>query len=124
MGETGSGKSTIVNLVCRFYEPTEGSICIDGVDYRQRSQLWLQSNLGYVLQSPHLFSGTVADNIRYGKPEATDEEVRRAAQMVNAEGFILKMENGYDTQVDVYKRQRIRLPFLENKLPLPPEAAV
>ena len=99
VGETGSGKSTIVNLVCRFYEPTEGSICIDGVDYRQRSQLWLQSNLGYVLQSPHLFSGTVADNIRYGKPEATDEEVRRAAQMVNAEGFILKMENGYDTQV-------------------------
>ena len=66
VGETGSGKSTIVNLVCRFYEPTEGSICIDGVDYRQRSQLWLQSNLGYVLQSPHLFSGTVADNIRYG----------------------------------------------------------
>lgn len=99
VGETGSGKSTIVNLVCRFYEPTEGSILIDGVDYRKRSQLWLQSNLGYVLQSPHLFSGTIADNIRYGKPEATDEEVRRAAQMVNAEGFILKMDKGYDSEV-------------------------
>ena len=99
MGETGSGKSTIVNLVCRFYEPTEGSILIDGVDYRKRSQLWLQSNLGYVLQSPHLFSGTIADNIRYGKPETTDEEVRRAAQMVNAEGFILKMDKGYDSEV-------------------------
>ena len=99
VGESGSGKSTIVNLVCRFYEPTEGSILIDGVDYRKRSQLWLQSNLGYVLQSPHLFSGTIADNIRYGKPEATDEEVRRAAQMVNAEGFILKMDKGYDSEV-------------------------
>ena len=99
VGETGSGKSTIVNLVCRFYEPTEGSILIDGMDYRKRSQLWLQSNLGYVLQSPHLFSGTIADNIRYGKPEATDEEVRRAAQMVNAEGFILKMDKGYDSEV-------------------------
>ena len=72
VGETGSGKSTIVNLVCRFYEPTEGKILIDGADYRTRSQLWLQSNLGYVLQSPHLFSGTVADNIRYGRPDATD----------------------------------------------------
>lgn len=99
VGETGSGKSTIVNLVCRFYEPTEGQILIDGVDYRKRSQLWLQSNLGYVLQSPHLFSGTVADNIRYGRPDATDEEVHRAAQMVNAEGFILKMDKGYDSEV-------------------------
>ena len=99
VGETGSGKSTIVNLVCRFYEPTEGQILIDGVDYRKRSQLWLQSNLGYVLQSPHLFSGTIADNIRYGRPDATDEEVHRAAQMVNAEGFILKMDKGYDSEV-------------------------
>lgn len=84
VGETGSGKSTIVNLLCRFYEPTEGRILIDGADYRTRSQLWLQSNLGYVLQSPHLFSGTVADNIRYGRPDATDEEVSRAARMVGA----------------------------------------
>ena len=99
VGETGSGKSTIVNLICRFYEPTEGSILIDGADYRTRSQLWLQSNLGYVLQSPHLFSGTVADNIRYGRPEATDEEVRKAAQMVGAEPFILKMKEGYEANV-------------------------
>ena len=99
VGETGSGKSTIVNLICRFYEPTEGEIKIDGVDYRKRSQLWLQSNLGYVLQTPHLFSGTVRDNIRYGRLEATDEEVETAARLVNAEEFILALENGYDTDV-------------------------
>lgn len=99
VGETGSGKSTIVNLICRFYEPTEGRILIDGADYRTRSQLWLQSNLGYVLQSPHLFSGTVADNIRYGRPDATDEEVRRAARMVGAEEFILKMKDGFEAKV-------------------------
>ncbi len=99
VGETGSGKSTIVNLVCRFYEPTQGRILIDGKDYKERSQLWLQENLGYVLQSPHLFSGTIADNIRYGKKDASDEEVRRAARMVRAEDFILKLEKGYDTEV-------------------------
>lgn len=99
VGETGSGKSTIVNLICRFYEPTEGVIKIDGADYRTRSQLWLQSNLGYVLQSPHLFSGTVADNIRYGRPDASDEEVAQAARMVGAEPFILKMQDGYRANV-------------------------
>ena len=99
VGPTGAGKSTVVNLVCRFYEPTAGEIRIDGVDYRKRSQLWLQSNLGYVLQEPRLFSGTIADNIRYGKLDATDEEVQAAARMVNAEGFIMKLEKQYDTQV-------------------------
>jgi len=99
VGETGSGKSTIVNLVCRFYEPTEGVIRIDGVDYRQRSILWLQDHLGYVLQQPHLFSGTIRENIRFGRLDATDEEIERAARMVDAEGFILKLEKGYDTQV-------------------------
>ena len=99
VGETGSGKSTIVNLICRFYEPTSGRILIDGADYRTRSQLWLQSNLGYVLQSPHLFSGTVADNIRYGRPDATDEEVRAAARMVGAEDFILAMKDGFNANV-------------------------
>ena len=99
VGPTGAGKSTVVNLVCRFYEPTGGEIKIDGVDYRKRSQLWLQSNLGYVLQEPRLFSGTIRDNIRYSKLDATDEEIRRAAQLVNAESFILKMEKGYDTDV-------------------------
>ena len=99
VGETGSGKSTIVNLVCRFYEPTEGVIRIDGVDYKQRSILWLQSHLGYVLQQPHLFSGTIRENIRFGRLDATDEEIEQAARMVDAESFILELENGYDTQV-------------------------
>ena len=99
VGETGSGKSTIVNLVCRFYEPTEGSVLVDGKDVRERSQLWLQSNLGYVLQQPHLFSGTIRENIRYGYLDATDEEVEAAARLVHAEEFILRMEKGYDTQV-------------------------
>lgn len=99
VGPTGAGKSTIVNLICRFYEPTEGSILIDGADYRQRSQLWLQSHLGYVLQEPHLFSGTIADNIRYAAKQASMDEVEQAARLVNAEGFILKLEQGYNTQV-------------------------
>ncbi|MBQ3552018.1 MAG: ABC transporter ATP-binding protein [Clostridia bacterium] len=99
VGETGAGKSTIVNLICRFYEPTEGRILIDGRDYRERSQLWLQRSLGYVLQQPHLFSGTIRDNLAYAKKDATLEEIRAAAQMVHAEDFILRQENGYDTEV-------------------------
>ncbi len=99
VGPTGAGKSTVVNLICRFYEPTKGEILIDGVNYKERSQLWLQSSLGYVLQEPRLFSGTVRDNIRYGRLDASDEEVERAAQLVNAERFILKMKKGYDTDV-------------------------
>ena len=99
VGETGAGKSTIVNLVCRFYEPTGGTVLIDGADYRTRSQLWLQSSLGYVLQSPHLFSGSIADNLRFAKPDATDEEIRAAARLVHAEPFILQLPGGYDAQV-------------------------
>ena len=99
VGETGSGKSTIVNLVCRFYEPTKGVIRIDGVDYKNRSILWLQDHLGYVLQQPHLFSGTIRENIRFGRLDATDSEIEEAARMVDAEGFILKLEKGYDTEV-------------------------
>jgi ATP-binding cassette subfamily B protein len=99
VGETGSGKSTIVNLACRFYEPTKGEVLIDGVDYRKRSLLWLHSNLGYVLQTPHLFSGTIMDNIRYGSLDASDEEVIQAAKLVNADGFIKKMDKGYDSEV-------------------------
>ena len=99
VGETGSGKSTIVNLACRFYEPTGGTILIDGKDYRERSQNWLHANIGYVLQSPHLFSGTIKDNIRYGKLDATDEEVIQAAKTVNAHDFIIKLEKGYETEV-------------------------
>lgn len=99
VGETGSGKSTIVNLLCRFYEPTEGEIRIDGVEYRKRSIGWLHSNLGYVLQSPHLFSGSVKENIRFGRLDATDEEIVEACKLVNADTFIRELENGYDTDV-------------------------
>ena len=99
VGPTGAGKSTVVNLVCRFYEPTAGEIKIDGVNYKERSQLWLESNLGYVLQEPRLFSGTIRDNIRYARLDATDAEVEAAARLVNAEPFILKMDKGYDADV-------------------------
>lgn len=99
VGETGSGKSTIVNLACRFYEPTSGRVLIDGVDYRDRPLAWLQGNLGYVLQSPHLFSGNIRENIRYGRLSATDEEVEHAAKLVNAHDFIAKLPKGYDTEV-------------------------
>ena len=99
VGETGAGKSTLVNLACRFFEPTSGRILIDGVDYRERSQLWLHSRLGYVLQNPHLFSGTVMENIRYGRLDATDEEVRAAAKAVSAETVLEHLENGYDSDV-------------------------
>ncbi|MEG0169384.1 ABC transporter ATP-binding protein [Anaerorhabdus sp.] len=99
VGETGSGKSTIVNLLCRFYEPVEGQILIDGVEYRDRSLGWLRSRLGYVLQSPHLFSGTIKENIRFGRLDATDEEIIEACKLVNAHDFIVKLDNGYDTEV-------------------------
>lgn len=99
VGETGSGKSTIVNLACRFYEPTKGRILIDGVDYTKRPLLWLQSNLGYVLQTPHLFSGTIKDNIRYAKLDASELEIIRAAKLVNAHDFIMKLDKGYDSEV-------------------------
>jgi len=99
VGHTGAGKSTIVNLICRFYEPTEGRILIDGRDYKDRSIGWLHDSLGYVLQSPHLFSGTIMENIRYGRLEASDEEVIKAAKMVEADDFIKTFEKGYFTEV-------------------------
>ena len=99
VGETGAGKSTLVNLVCRFFEPTYGQVLIDGKDARDRSQLWLHSNIGYVLQTPHLFSGTVRDNLRYGKPDATDEEIWKALKLVNAEFVIDKMDKGLASEV-------------------------
>lgn len=99
VGETGAGKSTLVNLLGRFFEPTKGRILIDGKDYRERSQLWLHSQIGYVLQNPHLFSGSVYDNIRYGRLDATDEEVREAAKQVSADVVAQKLEKGYESDV-------------------------
>ena len=99
VGETGAGKSTIVNLICRFYEPTSGQILIDGTDYRERSQAWLQSSLGYVLQQPHLFSGTIRDNIVFGRKDASDEDVIEAAKLVHAHEFITELKDGYNTEV-------------------------
>ena len=99
VGETGAGKSTLVNLTCRFYEPTSGRVLIDGRDARERSQLWLHSAIGYVLQTPHLFSGTVRENLLYGNPNATDEDIRRALELVSAQGVVDKLENGLETDV-------------------------
>lgn len=99
VGHTGSGKSTIVNLICRFYEPTEGEILIDNVNYKKRSIGWLHSNLGYVLQTPQLFTGTILENVRYGKLDATDEECIEALKIVNADRFILKLQDKYNTFV-------------------------
>ncbi|MCC6957736.1 MAG: ABC transporter ATP-binding protein, partial [Anaerolineales bacterium] len=95
VGPTGGGKTTIVNLICRFYEPTRGKILINGVDYTQFTQRSIQSRIGIVLQTPHLFSGSIMDNIRYGRLEATDQEVEEAAKLAGAHEFIIRQEKGY-----------------------------
>ena len=97
VGPTGGGKSTLVNLICRFYEPTQGQVLIDGIDYRQRSLHWLHANLGIVLQNAHVFSGSIMENIRYGRLEASDEEVIEAAKIAGAHEFISNFEQGYQT---------------------------
>ncbi|MBN1316822.1 MAG: ATP-binding cassette domain-containing protein, partial [Anaerolineales bacterium] len=88
-----------VNLVCRFYEPKRGAIRINGQDYTDLQLKTIQSRIGMVLQTPHLFSGTVRDNIRYGRLEATDQQIEEAARLVRAHEFIINMENGYDEEV-------------------------
>ena len=99
VGPTGGGKSTIVNLLCRFFEPKQGTITINGVDYTQMTQHAIQSRIGMVLQTPHLFSGTIRENIRYGRLEASTEEIEAAAKMVGAHEFIMTLEKGYEEEV-------------------------
>lgn len=99
VGTTGGGKTTIVNLLCRFYEPSSGTIRIAGHDYLEYSLQDIQSRIGVVLQIPHLFSGSIRDNIRYGRLDATDEEIEHAAQLAGAHDFITKFEKGYDSDV-------------------------
>lgn len=99
VGPTGGGKTTIVNLLCRFFEPTRGRILIAGHDYTNLTQRAIQSRIGMVLQTPHLFSGTIRENIRYGRLDATDEEVEEAAKLAGAHAFIEKLPKGYDEQV-------------------------
>lgn len=97
VGPTGGGKSTLVNIVCRFYEPTQGQVLIDGIDYRNRSLHWLQSNIGMVLQNAHVFSGSILENIRYGRLQATDAEVIEAAKIAGAHDFITAFQDGYQS---------------------------
>lgn len=99
VGPTGGGKTTIVNLLCRFYEPKSGVIRINGRDYRDYTLESLHSRLGVVLQTPHLFSGTIRENIRYGRLDASDEEIEEAARIAGAHEFILSFEKGYDQEV-------------------------
>ena len=99
VGETGAGKSTLANLVCRFYEPTQGTLLIDGRDARERSQLWLHSAIGCVLQTPHLFSGTIRENLLMGNPNATEEQIWGAIRAVSAQDVIAHLEQGLDTDV-------------------------
>jgi ATP-binding cassette subfamily B protein len=99
VGPTGAGKSTIVNLICRFYEPKNGTVRIGGEDYTKFTLQSIQSRIGMVLQTPHLFSGTIKENIRYGRLEATDDEIVQASKLAGAHEFIATLANGYDAQV-------------------------
>lgn len=99
VGPTGGGKTTIINLLCRFFEPTQGIIHIAGQDYTNYSQHAIQSRIGIVLQTPHLFSGSVRENIRYGRLDASDEEIEAAAAIAGAHEFIIRLSNGYDEPV-------------------------
>ena len=99
VGETGSGKTTIANLLCRFYEPTEGSVSIDGTDYMQRSLGWLRSHIGYVQQTPFLFNVSIRENIAHGRKDASEEDIIAAAKLVGIHDFIMRQKDGYDTLI-------------------------
>ncbi len=99
VGSTGAGKTTITNLINRFYDVTAGSITYDGIDVRLIRKNALRSSLGIVLQDTHLFTGTVADNIRFGKLDATQKEIEKAARIANADSFIRRLPQGYNTMV-------------------------
>ena len=98
VGPTGGGKSTLVNVLARFYEPTQGSVLINGLDYRRYSQQWVQSRLGVVLQDNHIFSGTIMSNIRYGQLDATEAQIIEASKLAGAHEFIMNFDDGYSTQ--------------------------
>lgn len=100
VGSTGAGKTTITNLLNRFYDIQEGSITIDGIDIKEYERKSLRSHIAMVLQDTHLFTGTVRENIRYGRPDATDEEVEQAAKTASAHSFIMRLEDGYDTMLE------------------------
>ncbi len=99
VGATGAGKSTIVNLFCHFYLPTSGTITIGGYDYNIIPQKWIHDHLGYVLQTPHLFTGSIIENIRYGNRFASDDEIKNALKLVGASDFIEELKDGYQTQL-------------------------
>lgn len=99
VGETGGGKSTIINIASRFYEPTKGHVYIDGINYKEMPLKWVQMNLGYVLQTPYLFSGSIRDNILYGRDCATEEDMLRAAEVVGLDELVKSFKDGYDTEV-------------------------
>lgn len=99
VGETGGGKSTIINIASRFYEPTKGEVFIDGINYKEMPLKWVQMNLGYVLQTPYLFRGSIRENILYGRDDATEEEMLRAAEVVGLDEIVKSFKDGYDTDV-------------------------
>ena len=99
VGSTGAGKTTVTNLINRFYDIDAGTITYDGIDVRNIEKNSLRRSLGMVLQDTHLFTGTVAENIRYGRPDATDEQIVAAAKLANADGFIRHLPQGYETQI-------------------------
>jgi ATP-binding cassette subfamily B protein len=99
VGHSGSGKSTLVNLICRFYDVSQGAIMVDGIDIRSVPIPEYRRNIGLVLQEPFLFFGTIADNIAYGKPDASREEIIAAARAAHAHEFILRLPHGYDSMV-------------------------